>query len=455
MGLPRAVPSHTLAPAQRSWAWALLALSSLVFLVALAGLVAGHEPFASWFYVFAWWSLILGLDGVTYLRRGSSMLLSRPLGFALLVPWSAAFWLLFELANLRLANWYYVGLPAGTLARHLGIFVSFATVLPALFQTADFLSTCGLFERRRLRPEPWRISDSRRRWMTAVGLLCAVLPLAFPRYAFPLVWGATFFLLEPWLVARGERCVWSLLAAGRPGPVLRVLAAGAICGLCWESWNYWASAKWIYSVPFFEEWKLFEMPLLGFLGFPPFALECFTFARVLVAKGLVPEWEPEQPRRVVSRARQRNWALGVTLASIPVVFAVDHWLVRSTAPRLEDFAALDDAQRDDLRQVGITDAAVLGRALRSWQHGDLLDPATLEALTREWRLAETALMGRRGVAWLASVGLTSVEELALAESGARTRALGVSGRGPRPTPTPAEVRVWCRLARRATQVGGG
>ena len=30
------------------------------------------------------------------------------------------------------------------------------------------------------------------------------------------------------------------------------------------------------AVPIMQRWKIFEMPLPGYLGFPPFAVECFT-----------------------------------------------------------------------------------------------------------------------------------------------------------------------------------
>ena len=36
------------------------------------------------------------------------------------------------------------------------------------------------------------------------------------------------------------------------------------------------SSKWIYTVPILGDIKIFEMPVLGYFGFPPFALECFT-----------------------------------------------------------------------------------------------------------------------------------------------------------------------------------
>jgi hypothetical protein len=37
-----------------------------------------------------------------------------------------------------------------------------------------------------------------------------------------------------------------------------------------------------------ERWKIFEMPVPGYVGFPAFALECFTmyvFVRSIVSRG--------------------------------------------------------------------------------------------------------------------------------------------------------------------------
>jgi hypothetical protein len=44
-------------------------------------------------------------------------------------------------------------------------------------------------------------------------------------------------------------------------------------------------------VPIMENFKIFEMPVPGYFGFPPFAVECFTmyvFARALAARVMAP-----------------------------------------------------------------------------------------------------------------------------------------------------------------------
>jgi len=62
-----------------------------------------------------------------------------------------------------------------------------------------------------------------------------------------------------------------------------------ICGLLWEFWNYWASAKWVYTIPYLGFLQIFEMPVLGFFGFPLFALECYLLYRAfLLFRGVLP-----------------------------------------------------------------------------------------------------------------------------------------------------------------------
>jgi hypothetical protein len=129
-----------------------------------------------------------------------------------------------------------------------------------------------------------------------VGLFMLVLPLVFPNYFFPLVWGAFAFLLEPVCARFGTH---SLLADGKKGEwttLVRLLIAGLVCGGYWELCNFWSLEKWIYTVPFFSKGKLFEMPHLGFLGFPPFCVECFVMINALYLLRSGRHWDSEAPR---------------------------------------------------------------------------------------------------------------------------------------------------------------
>ncbi len=60
-------------------------------------------------------------------------------------------------------------------------------------------------------------------------------------------------------------------------------------GFFWEMWNYYSLPKWVYHVPYVGFWKIFEMPALGYLGYPFFGLIVFTWTSIVLA-GLV-HWD--------------------------------------------------------------------------------------------------------------------------------------------------------------------
>ena len=98
------------------------------------------------------------------------------------------------------------------------------------------------------------------------------------------------------------------------------MAAGLICGVWWESWNWFAISKWVYTLPVLNCFKVFEMPLPGYLGFAPFALECAVMYNFIKAL---------DERVFTTPARRRNAWL-VQLAFWVVMFAaLDAWTVIS------------------------------------------------------------------------------------------------------------------------------
>jgi hypothetical protein len=107
------------------------------------------------------------------------------------------------------------------------------------------------------------------------------------RYLAAPVWLGFIFLVDPINAWLGGDSLLRDTAARRDNRLVNLLLSGLMCGFLWEFWNFWSRAKWHYTVPIMEHTKLFEMPLPGFLGFPPFAVECFTmytFVRTLVLK---------------------------------------------------------------------------------------------------------------------------------------------------------------------------
>jgi hypothetical protein len=237
------------------------------------------EPVTTYFYSFIWWSYILTIDGLVFSIRGHSLLINHTRRFFLLIPWSTAIWLVFEGFNLVLKNWYYIGVPRETMIRWPGYFLAFGTVLPAILETKDLLSALGIFEKSLLKG--MAVKKTWYRPMIIAGTLGLLLSLLVPVIFFPLVWLGFIFLLEPFNYQTGRASLLRDLEHGKPGIIYQLLAAGMICGLLWEFWNFWATAKWVYTVPWVGDLKLFEMPVLGFFGFPPFALECYVLVHFL------------------------------------------------------------------------------------------------------------------------------------------------------------------------------
>jgi len=249
--------------------------------IALYVLVVGQillfleiEVIGYWFFPLAWWPYILVVDGLVYRRKGRSLLTRHPREFLLLLPWSVVFWLIFELFNVVLNNWHYLMVPENIFQRWTGYAVCYATVLPGLFETTELLDAYGLFSKSRIKP----ISVATRWYLpfVATGFIFFLLPLIWPQFFFPLVWGIFTFLLEPLNHRLGLRSLMREWQQGTLRTFYLLLVAGAICGLLWEFWNFWALTKWAYTVPYVGWLKVFEMPILGFFGFPPFAVTCYV-----------------------------------------------------------------------------------------------------------------------------------------------------------------------------------
>ena len=288
-------------------------ITAAVVLIAAVLLLAHRiPPVTTWFYVLAWYPTLVILDEVVQVLGGESLTAS-PRDLALMLWTSVVIWLLFEAINLRLQNWYYVFLPPGRLERWAGITISIATVVPAVLLPERVLDRLGVWRDLQGRPLPLEPRHLAVAWWSGAALLAAVV--LFPRYLFPLTWGAVWLIAEPLLYRRDPRhSLFADLGRGSCGRIARLLAAGLVAGILWETFNAVAQGRWIYTVPFLEELKLFEMPLLGFLGFPFFALEVWSLYHLMAPLAT--------PRTLLP-------SLGF---AVLVLVGIDHWTVSSTTP---------------------------------------------------------------------------------------------------------------------------
>jgi hypothetical protein len=255
-------------------------------------LAAGSSLVATWLTPIMWTGLILFVDGIVYRLRGRSWLMTRRREFPLLILASVAVWLIFEAYNLHMRNWSYDGLPASALARDIGFFWSFATIIPGVFEIVDLV--LALIERA---GKPGEKSSSISPtgpswawWLTGIAMV--TIPLALPAsaaaYLFGAVWIGFFLLLDPINEKLGLPSLRQQWRSGSRRRIWALLLGGLLCGFIWEAWNQQAvtagGAYWVYLFP--DELRPLgltygQMPVLGLLGFPPFALELFAFYYII------------------------------------------------------------------------------------------------------------------------------------------------------------------------------
>jgi hypothetical protein len=271
---------------------AIILLAELLLFLHVRGVEAFFTPIV-------WTGYLLFADSLVCSLKGSSLMADSRRSFLGLACWSVPLWLVFEAYNLRLRNWTYVGLPQNPLLRGLGYTWSFATIWPAIFETADLVSALGLSRGKHHLLAPSSVEEGAGGWWGAghayrpsrhltafvLGLACLTLPLLAPPrlagYLFGAVWVGFILLLDPINYSWGGRSLLRDLEQGETSRLIAFLLSGLVCGILWEFWNYWASAKWLYVFPMGQNWKVFEMPVPGYLGFPPFAVECLVMHEFL------------------------------------------------------------------------------------------------------------------------------------------------------------------------------
>jgi hypothetical protein len=231
-----------------------------------------------------WLGYALLIDALVLRRRGTSILARSRRDFVLLFVCSAPAWWLFEVFNWRTQNWDYLGGGQfGAVTYFLLTTLSFTTVMPAVFETAELVRSAAPLR---------RLSDGPRLKLTrpvllamfGVGLAMVALSMALPGYFYPLLWGSAFFLAEPINAWRGRPSLLGYLAHGDWQPVAALGLGALVCGFFWEFWNFYSYPKWTYHTPGVGFLHVFEMPLLGFLGYPPFGLELFALLHLIAPR---------------------------------------------------------------------------------------------------------------------------------------------------------------------------
>jgi hypothetical protein len=255
------------------------------------------HPAAIAFTPIMWTGYILLVDGWIWARCGRSYFRDDRLHLPMLALFSILIWVMFEVFNFSVQAWWYENRPANLFMRELVFAWAFATIIPALLRTRSLFATFKFFDRT----HPWKIKFTPF-WLSVsfvAGIALTFLPVMLNHYYANLfvvsVWLGFIFMIEPINYRIGAPSVFRDLEKRKNGGngkisfFWQVLAAGLFCGLLWETWNIQAAQpqfqglNWNYHLndifliggadhPF----KIGNMPILGFLGYPPFIWECYA-----------------------------------------------------------------------------------------------------------------------------------------------------------------------------------
>jgi hypothetical protein len=227
----------------------------------------------SWGFFPLWLGYALLVDGLAFRQSGTSLFARSRKAYATLFVLSAPGWWLFEVINLRVQNWEYLGVDGfGPMAYFLLASLNFSVVMPAVFGTAEWIS--GMRWVKGLRRGPVIRQDRQTTWFFfLLGWLMLALLIAWPRIFFPFVWLSIYFILEPLNAWRGNQTLSDFTQSGDWRPIISLWVGVLITGFFWEMWNFSSFPKWIYHVPGVSFGHVFEMPILGYGGYLPFSME--------------------------------------------------------------------------------------------------------------------------------------------------------------------------------------
>lgn len=229
-----------------------------------------------WGFFPLWLGYCLTMDGLVFWRTGTSLLtrsLRKYIGLFLV---SAPVWWIFELLNLRTQNWTYIGAEIFSPPQYVfWTTVSFTTVIPAVFGSTEFFASFDFVKRLK---RGLIVSTDKRTTVSffALGWIMLALLLILPKIFFGFIWLSLYFILEPINIWLGNRSLAHWTRNGDWRPVIALWLGVLLTAFFWEMWNYYSFPKWVYRVSWGDWLHIFEMPLLGYGGYLPFALELYA-----------------------------------------------------------------------------------------------------------------------------------------------------------------------------------
>ncbi len=229
------------------------------------------------FFFPLWFGYCLFIDALVKTQKGNSLLSRSWKRYIGLFFISIPVWWFFELINLRTQNWQYVGREHfSDLSHFIYASLNFSTVVPAVFGTSELFSSFAWLKRSGPGPRipSHTIGLS---LLFVIGISGLILLLLLPDIFYFFVWLSVFLILDVINHLLGNRSLVSYSDQRNWKPMIAFALGCLVCGFFWEMWNFYAYPKWIYFTPGVEFIYIFEMPILGYLGYIPFSFELFAF----------------------------------------------------------------------------------------------------------------------------------------------------------------------------------
>lgn len=267
-------------------------------------LLWGHHIGLTWFFKFIditlWWSFSLVLDGIVYKRTGGKSLLSTSHREIIGIAFASVMgWMIFEYFNFFVNdNWYYPNgnqIPAAEFLCYS--MLASTAVFPISFEWFSLFNTFPKFKLKYTQGPKLVFPRWLKTTLVVLGYASMFAISYFPDELFFMVWIAPLAIFS---VVLDDLDIWtpfSSLKKGNWSPLLLIALSWVSAGLCVECWNYFSGTHidgilksyntlyWAYSVPYVNEPHLFEMPLLGYMGYLPYGVYAgiwwITFAYLL------------------------------------------------------------------------------------------------------------------------------------------------------------------------------
>ncbi|OQX98593.1 MAG: hypothetical protein B6I24_04905 [Bacteroidetes bacterium 4572_128] len=266
--------------------------------------------FLYWSDLPLFWGFVLMIDGWVFVRNGGKSLISKvPQEIIGIGVASVAGWMIFEFLNFFVDDlWYY---PKGDIISReqfllYAILIS-SGLLPLSFEWYSLFTTFPSLKVRFSKGFKIVFSENLKTILLILSLIGSFLGGLFPAEFFFTLWATPPIILAVVLDKIG---VWTPLkpvGKGNWSPILLFAITYLIQGIFLECQNYFsathgteifteAPAYWQYSLPYVNEFHLFEMPLLGYAGYLPFSIYIWlwwiAFATLL---GIPSKFYKEEP----------------------------------------------------------------------------------------------------------------------------------------------------------------